>query len=273
MTATSGIEHKSLWQEIRYGSSRWSSVLFALIFKEFKVKLGKSKLGTLWVLLEPIISMSMISAIWLIIGRDKIDNTNVMLFIGSGFVVFIIVRRGIAPIPSGITVNQSLLNYPQVKPIDTILARYFLEMWLHMVASFLLFFTLWWVMNIFPSFPDPLEVIASVLVAMAMSLGIALLLAVYGTFYEGLMRIVTIISQPLMILSSVLYSMNDLPVKARDVLTWNPIVHIISSFRNGAFGTPLFRGHDLTYPAGLALILVGLGFVAYHANRFKLIQK
>ncbi len=235
--------------------------------------MGWSKLGVLWVLLEPIVAMAMISLIWLIIGREKIDNVPVMLFIGSGFVVFLIVRRGISPIPQAIKANRALLNYPQVKPLDTIFARFLLEMWLHLIASILLFFALWWFGDMLPGFQDPLEIILALAVAALLSIGIAMPLAVYGEFYESLTRIVGIVSRPLMIASAVIYSINDLPPAAREALAWNPIVHIISSFRHGAFGVKLFEGHSLAYPALTGLVLFGFGMVAYYANRFRLIQQ
>lgn len=272
MTASPAKRPQTTWQEIKFGAARVRSVLFALIFKELKIKLGNGRLGILWVLLEPVVSMLMISTLWLIIGRSQIENTHVMLFVGSGFVIFLIVRRGFAPIPMAIAANQALLNYPQVKPLDTILARYILEMWLHSIAGTFLFFSLWWILDVLPKFSDPLECVAAILTAMLLSLGISVVLGIYATFYEGLKRAVGIVTQPLMILSSVIYSFNDLPPSGRDVLSWNPIVHIISSFRHGAFGTELFVGHNLYYPAATGLVLLGLGFLAYYANRFKLIQ-
>jgi len=273
MTVSTDKQIPSVWTEVKTGFFRLKSVIWALVFKEFKVRLGTGRMGIVWVLVEPVVSMLVMSTIWLIIGREKIENTHVMLYIGAGFVIFLTVRRGIAPIPQAIIANGALLNYPQVKPFDTILARYILEMWLHSIASCWLFLSLWWLAGIVPTFPDPMLCIQAMAVAMLLSLAIALPLAVYGTFHEGITKMVGILSQPLMILSAILYSMNDLPTKARYILSWNPIVHIIESFRHGAFGTKLFVGHSLLYPAYVGLVLLGFGFVAYHANRFKLIQK
>ena len=273
MTASNSHVTPTVWREIKTGLFRVKSVIWALIFKEYKIKLGKGRMGLVWVLLEPVVSMLMMSTIWLLIGREKIENVHVMLYIGSGFVIFLTVRRGIAPIPMAIASNTALLNYPQVKPLDTVFARFILEMWLHLIASCWLFFSLWWLIDVSPTFPDLLMCFTALAVAMLLSIGIAMPLAVYGTFNEGITKAVGILAQPLMILSAVLYSMNDLPVKAREILTLNPIVHIIESFRHGAFGTKLFTGHSLYYPAFFGLVLLGFGFVAYHANRFKLIQK
>ncbi len=273
MTLTSKFKPLSPAQEFKTGFYRFKSVIWALFFKEFKIRLGKSKLGIVWVLLEPMIAMSLMSIIWLVIKRNTIENIHTMLYLGSGFIVFLIVRRGINPIPQGIKSNSSLLNYPGVKPIDTIFARFFLEMWLHSIASILLFATLFWTIGVHPTFPDPLLAFRAIGIAFMLSLGIGLLLGIYGQFYESVTKTVNILTQPLMIMSGVLYSMNDLPQKAREALSWNPIVQLISAFRQGALGIKPFEEYDLSYPTYLSIFVLGIAFVAYYANRFRLIQK
>jgi len=263
----------SFSHQLKTGWQRQLSVVQALIYKEFKIKLGITRIGLIWVLLEPVVSMIMISGIWLIIGRDKIDGVHTMLFIGAGFVVYIIIQRGLGQISSAISANESLLNYPQVKPIDTVIARFILEMTLQIMAAVLLFFSLWWIGDIVPVFHDPLMMLMAIGIAMVMSGSIGLLLATYGTFYPSLKKAVDLVTRPLMILSGIIYSIRDLPPLAREILSWNPIIHIVEYFRAGAFGTKLFAEHDLMYVLMITIVLLGFSMVAYYVNRFKLIQK
>ncbi len=260
-------------QELKRGFYNFKSVIWALIFKEFKIRLGESKLGIVWVLIELIVSMIVMSWIWLIIGRTKIDNIHVMLFLGAGFTIFFIIRRGFSPVPQGIKSNSALLNYPGVKPIDTIFARFILEMWLHSIAVILLFFSLFWILGLSPIFSDPLLCFQALGSSAMLALGIGLLLGIYQTFYESIGKVISIITQPLMIMSAILYSMNDLPQSAREVLSWNPIVHLVSAFRQGLLGANAFPEYDLSYPTFLGLFFLGIAFISYHANRFRLIQK
>ena len=265
----SGNQH---WKLLKRGAYRQKSAIWALVYKEYKIKLGKSRIGLFWVLVEPIVGMLMISAIWLATGRTQIEHVDVMLFIGSGFIVFSTVRQGINYIPHAISANQALLNYPQVKPIDTIFARFIQGMWLHSLASLLMLSLLWWLLGIKPQFPDPLLCIQTIAIAMLLALGLAMPIAVYGTLYEGILKFISLITQPLMILSGVMYSMNELPATATKILAWNPIVHLVDAFRQGAFGTRPFDGQSLMYPFLFGLFLFGTGFVFYHINRFRLLQ-
>ena len=104
-----------VWRELRIGFRHQALVIWALFFKEYKIRLGTSRLGILWAILEPITSMLAVSAIWLIIGREKIEGVQVMLYIGAGFAVFILVRKGINPVPRAIIANIALLNYDYFK--------------------------------------------------------------------------------------------------------------------------------------------------------------
>lgn len=261
------------WVTLKRGAYRQKSAIWALVFKEFKIKLGKSRIGLFWVLVEPIVSMLMVSGIWYVAGRETIQGTHVMLFIASGFIVFLTVRQGVNYIPHAINANRALLNYPQVKPIDTMLARFIQGMWLHALASLAMLVGLWWIVGVMPTFPDPLLCFQSLGIAMLLALGIALPIGILGTLNESILKLVGVLTQPLMILSGVLYSLNELPVSARELLAYNPIVHLVSAFRYGAFGTKLFPEYSLSYPAFFGFISLGIGSTLYYILRFRLLRK
>lgn len=206
------------WAEVKRGAFRQRSAIWALVFKEFKIKLGNSRIGLFWTLMEPIVGMLMISAIWYYADRPTIQGINVTLFIGSGFIVYLTVRLGISYIPHAINANQALLNYPQVKPIDTLIARFIQGTWLHALASILMLLGVWWVVGVRPAFPDPLLCLEMIGVSMLLAAGLSLLIAVFGTLNDSILKAIGILSQPLMILSGVMYSTYELPSIARQVL-------------------------------------------------------
>lgn len=261
------------WRMVARGARRQMSAIWALVFKEYKIKLGSSKIGLLWALLEPIVAMMAISAIWIYSGREEIYGVHITLFIGSGFAVFITIRLGINYIPHAILSNEALLNYPQVKPIDTLLARFVQGTWLHAIACILMFVSLWWILGVYPSFPDLLLCVEMLVTAMIMALGLAVPLGVLGTINAGALKFISIISQPLMLVSGVVYSTSDLPQAARNILKFNPIVHVIDGFRHGAFGSPLFPEYEPFYPLLFGLICLGFGYLVYFRYRFRLLQK
>jgi capsular polysaccharide transport system permease protein len=88
-----------------------------------------------------------------------------------------------------------------------------------------------------------------------------------------LLKGISAFSRPLMFVSAVFYTPNDLPAEARYFLSWNPIVQIIEYIRYYALGVRLFPEADFWYALLLALCAMFFGVIGYYANRFRLIEK
>ena len=148
-----------------------ASVIAALIIKDFKARSSKVRLGIVWLIIDPMVMLVMMSILWYMIGRTTIEGVNVVLYLSSGFITFGIVKQGIGSVPRAIKMNAALLNFPQVRPISCIVARYLFEMSLLLVTAVTLYFILWWFWGLIPTFHDPLRLIQ--VVAVAMMLGLA----------------------------------------------------------------------------------------------------
>ena len=98
-----------------------------------------------------------------------------------------------------------------MKPIDAILANFLLNALIIVVSAALLFFMLAWFLDIRPEFPDVLKMILILLMLTLTSLGIGMLITVYGVFFESIPRAIHISTKPLLFISAILYSANDLP--------------------------------------------------------------
>jgi capsular polysaccharide transport system permease protein len=261
------------WAEFVRGAKRQSNVVLALIFKEYKNKLGRSHLGVVWVILSPLAKISLIATVWYLAGRTKIDGVNTLLFISMGYVPYLCVRRCMTQIPSAIRTNQQLLDYPQVKPIDTLIAKFILEFCLIGAAVCLLLLILWWFFDLAPPMPQPLEFAYVVFLALTMGFGMAMIFGVYGTLYEGLQRASDLLSRPLVFISCVLHPAHILPNSALEILKWNPVLQFVEYGRHYTLGTPLIAQADLQTPAIVAVASLGIGTLAYYANRFRLVYR
>jgi capsular polysaccharide transport system permease protein len=183
------------------------------------------------------------------------------------------VKRCLSAIPSSIRHSQQLLDYPQVKPIDPVIAKFIVEFSLIALAMALLFFILWWFLDLVPAMPHPLGVAYVLAVALTMGFGIALIFGVYGTLYEGLQRAADLMSRPLVFISCVLHPAHILPASALDILKWNPLLQFVEYNRHYGLNTPLIAQADLKTPTILAFAFLGLGILAYYANRFVLVLR
>jgi capsular polysaccharide transport system permease protein len=255
------------------GLKRQSSVVLAIIFKEIKVRSRTSKFGLMFVLIEPIIYILAITMIrWLIRGRTEVDGLHVAIWIPLGVAAYLMFRNGVSKIPSAIGSNQGLLDYPQVKPIDPLLGVFILEMMLTMLGSCLAIFGIWWFFDQFPSLPRPLEAIGVMAALLAGCLGIALILGVYGTFYENIPRITKFLNRPMIFMSDVIIPISILPAAFREYLAWNPVLQFVQHFRLYAAGHRTIPEADLGYAVLCSALVLGVGIIAYYANRYRLVQ-
>jgi len=259
--------------EMRTGFHRQCNVVFALLFKEFRFKTSNGRLGLLWMVLEPITQILVLGTMWYLAGRTVIAGLNVGIFLATGVLPYLVVRRSLQDIPASLGANDAFYNYQQVKPIDAVIARFILDMLLMIVGGFLVFFLLAWFLGVWIELGNALPLIGIVLTAMTMSFGLSLLLATYGYLYDGLLKAVSAASRPLLFVSAVFYTPNDLPAEARYFLSWNPIVQIVEYVRYYALGIRLFPEADFRYVLLWTLGALFVGIIGYYANRFQLIEK
>ena len=260
-------------QSLVRGLKRQSSVILAIIFKEIKVRSRTSKFGLMFVVTEPIIYILAITMVrWLVRGRQEVDGLHVLIWIPLGVAAYLMFMRAATKIPSAIAGNRGLLDYPQVKPIDPLIAVFILEMMLTMLGSCLAIFGIWWFFDQFPSLPRPLEAIGVIAALLAGSLGLALILGVYGTFYENIPRITKFANRPMIFISDVILPVSLLPASFREYLAWNPVLQFVQHFRLYAAGQRTIPEADLVYACLCSALVLGVGIIAYYANRYRLVQ-
>jgi capsular polysaccharide transport system permease protein len=260
-------------QSLVRGLKRQSSVILAVIFKEIKVRSRTSKFGLMYVLIEPMIYIIAITMIrWLVRGKEEIDGLHVAIWIPLGVAAYLIFMRAVTKIPSAIASNKGLLDYPQVKPIDPLVGIFILEMMLTMLGSSLAILLIWWFFDQFPSLPRPLEAIGVIAALLAGSMGLALIIGVYGTFYENIPRTLKFVNRPMIFISDVILPISMLPAAVREYLAWNPLLQFVQHFRLYAAGQRTIPEADLGYACLCSALVLGIGMIAYYANRYRLVQ-
>ncbi len=261
------------WQQFASGARKQASVIAALVIKDFKSRSSKVRLGMLWMILDPMVMMVMFAVLHYMIGRTSIEGVSIFLFLSSGFITYAIVKQGIGSVPRAIKMNSSLLNFPQVRPISCIAARFLFEMCLLLITAVILYFILWWFWDLVPSFHDPLRLIQAVAIALTLSFGLSLLLGVYVTLYDTVGKLASLVARPLLFLSCVIHSLRDVPASGRYYILLNPITHLVDTARTSMFNIVPLPEVNLYYPTMWAVSLLGVGILAYYVNRYRLIQE
>lgn len=250
-----------------------TSVMLGLLVREYSFKIGDSRIGWFWILTEPIVQVAALSALWYLARVQTIMDVPVALFITTGLITYAFFRECITYVPRIVSQSTHLFDFRQVKPFDAILARFILNTLLTLVAAVLFLVALWWFFDYDIAPARPMELIGTILILAAGSLGLALLLSVFGTLYDSVRRGAEYATRPLFFLSGVFFAYQQLPMQAQDVLKWNPAMQYITLIRCYMFGHEIPRGISPEIMSFVSLALLAGGMIFYYAYRIKLVQK
>ena len=223
--------------------------------------------------MEPVTHVTALSLIWYMMDRSKLDNVPVPLFLATAVLFFALAKRGLSSIPRALSKTDALLDFPQVKPLDLVVAKFCFEIGLLCVGGVLVFGGLAWFFEIYAPFPDPLALFGILSLTAMMSFGLSLLIGTYSRMYPSTQRIVDMLSKPLWFISCVMHPLSALPAEGRAILAWNPLAQIVEYARHYALGTALVPEADAAYTIFWSLAVLGLGCIAYRVNRFRLIER
>ncbi|MES2474376.1 MAG: ABC transporter permease [Verrucomicrobiota bacterium] len=253
-------------------NSAWTNqrlVLVALLHREAVTRFGKYKLGVLWMLVEPLVSVIVVGLVLgPLVGRTGQDMPYAF-FLLNGMILLEVVTGSMTSAMGAIGANQGLLVFPKVQPLDLLLARFVFEL-MSALFSFVIFCLLgmWWGITL--SLGSLHVLLACFLITWLMGCGMGLILAVTSAYFESVEKIYAFVRRPLIFVSCVLYPLYGLPDVAKQIVLWNPLVHTIEMSRKCLF--PLYHVTDisLVYPTMCAIVVLAIGLPLFHHHRHNL---
>ena len=239
----------------------------ALILREMSTTYGRSAGGYLWALAEPIIGITLLTVV-LQAGlaiRNPALGTNFPIFYATGILPFLLYQRTAAKVGMAIPFSRSLLYYPAVSFMDTILARFILSMVTQILIFYIVAGVIMLVWDTRTSI-DLLPILLSLTMAGGLALGIGLLTCFLFPMYPVTASIWSILTFPLFLVSGIFFLYDDLPRVARDILWYNPLVHVTAASRAGFYPTYDPDFVSPLYVFGIAGVTGVLGLILLRRN-------
>jgi capsular polysaccharide transport system permease protein len=236
-------------------------VIHALIIRETRTRFGDAKLGYGWALLEPILHITLLSAVFSLLmqGRPPI-GAHFFIFYFTGLVPYLMFVHTSSAMSHAITSNGALLRLPLVTTFDVIAARGLLETITDVIVAVMLL--VGFGMAGLAATPDDLWAPSTALLVTALfGCGFGFINAVLTVLYRSWDKIWPQITRALYFFSGIFYVPGMMPDWARDTLVWNPLLHAIDWFRAGFYAAYQPHWLDRSYLVMLA-ILVLLGGIA-----------
>lgn len=242
--------------------------LWFFILREIKARFGATRLGYFWALLDPALAVAFFVLMHAVIrGHDQpIYGESAIFFFTYGSVVYFGFMHTVSAQAGKLGASRGLFNYRQIRPIDVLLANSLLEFGL-MVAVFGVFILGAWVFGAPTQIHDVAQLLAVAALVLLLGTALGLCFEVNATVTPDLRRIFAVIMRPLFFLSGTFYSIEMIPLKYRDYLLWNPVLHLVDLAREACmpeYVSPASWGYVVVFTA--VTLFVGLASYRRHMH-------
>jgi len=252
------------------GNRRFASTrtVAALILREMSTRYGRTPGGYLWAILEPLAAIIVLSVAFSLVMRTPPLGTSFLLFYASGYLPFDLYQTLSRVVSKAISFSRPLLLYPAVTWVDAVFARFLLNSLTGLLIAALLLGGIL-IVTENRAVLDMMPVVTAMALAMILGLGVGILnCALIGLFpiWDVTWSIIT---RPLFIASGIFFLYDTMPPLAREILWYNPLIHIVGLMRTGFYPTYTAAYVNEVYVLAVALICMALGLMLlgrYHRD-------
>jgi capsular polysaccharide transport system permease protein len=238
-------------------------VIAALLLREVQSRFGRSRVGFIWALVEPITHVVVPVVLFGYIFARTIPGLEYPVFLLYGFLPFVLFKNICLQTMAGVQANRGLLAYRQVHLLDVFMARATSNVVVEVMLFAIVFSGL--ALLGFDVLPErPIEVIVVMALAVLMGLGLGMLLAAVCSFIPDARTVIRIAFAPMYLISGVIYPISRFPTEVVEWLSLNPLVHLIEFSRASALAN--YRPIDtlnMNFPVATSAIVLFAGLALY----------
>ena len=228
-------------------------LVWALVVRGLKVRYRRSTLGFVWTMLQPLLTMVVLTTVFS--HAFRFDLPAYPVYALSGLLFWNFFSQAITSSMYSLRGNANLLSKVPVPkavfPVATLLAG-LVNLLLALVPLAVIL-----LVTGHPIRPAIAFVPVSILVAAVFTLGFGLMLSPLAAFFQDLMELVSVVLMMVMYLTPIFYPPAIVPEHYRAWLRWNPVSVVMEVFRD-----PIYRGELPSASSfGAACLLAGLSLV------------
>lgn len=242
-------------------------ILAELVKKGIRLKYRRSYLGILWSLLEPLLSMIVLTIVFGTLMGEKTKEFPV--YILSGRLLYSFFSQSTTAALKSIRANSSIIKkvyVPKVLyPLSGVLFNYVI-----FLISLIVLAAVSLVLGVFPTF-YLIQAVVSLFVLLLLSLGVGLILSTVGVFFRDMEYLWNVALMLIMYTSAIFYRADKLlGSKWSIVLKANPLFSVIETFRSAVFGEAMNLKY-LAYAFCFSVVAIIIGVVIFKKNEDKFI--
>lgn len=235
------------------------SLLFATTVQAFRTRFTANVLGAAWLIVYPIIFLSMYSVIYIFILGVRMPGLGTgyyVLIIFSGLVPFLAFSEAFSTGTSSILSNRGLLRNT-LFPIEMVVAKDVIVSHATMgIGIFLVWAAVLYTGHIYWTH---LAIPFIFILQIIMTLGFVWITSTLTVFFRDIQQTIPILTLFLMLISPIAYTNDMVPAKLKFILKLNPLAYLMNLYRS-CFLTGDLPISDLTIFALFSFAMCWLGY-------------
>ena len=209
------------------GLKRDQFILSSLISKDFKLKYRRSVLGVLWSVLNPLLMMCVLTAVFSFMFRFDIENYPLYLILGN--TIFSLMADSTTGAMNSILDSASLIKKIRIRKLIFPLEKVLFQLVnfcfsLIAVAAVMVFF------RIAPT-PNILLLPVLLVFVFLFSAGLGMLLSALAVFFRDILHLWSVVITAWTYATPLFYPITMLPDWMAAIMNFNPMYHYVTYFR------------------------------------------
>ena len=245
-------DEKTPLTEIVHIFDQYSFLLRQLIDKEFAVKYRRSYLGIVWVVLNPLLTMILMSAVFSTIFRQSIENFPVYLIVGQVAFNFFneATNNSLPTIVNSSSMIKKIYVPKYIFPLSKVMFSF---------VNYVITFIPVALVMIFYHIVPTINLLYLPLIMLALfmfSLGVSFILSTAMVFMRDTQYLYGLVTTLLSFLTPIFYSIDNFDATKRFIMSLNPLYQYLSIVR-----TCVFYGQTPTVQSVLICLVLGIVFL------------
>ncbi|MBO7336707.1 MAG: ABC transporter permease [Lachnospiraceae bacterium] len=246
---------------------KYAFFLSQLVKKEIKLKYRSSYLGVIWTLLEPLLTMIVLTVVFTrLFGRDTNDYP---VYILTGRLLFTFYSGSTMAALKSVRSHAGMIKKVYVPkymyPLSGILSNY-----VTFLISLIVLAVVSLVRGVYPTL-WLFQALVPLIVVFFLALGTGLILSTVAVFFRDLEYLWGVATMIIMYASAIFYKTETVATERNIwIFRLNPVYAVIDNFRSAVFGGPMDLGLT-AYAAGVSAALVVLGAFVFSKNQDRFI--
>ncbi len=248
--------------------AKYKNLLFELVKKNIKLKYRRSYLGILWTLIEPLLTMLVLTFVFgTLFNRG---DRQFPVYVLTGRLLFAFFQSATKAGLKSVSGNASMIKKVYVPKYIYVFSSV-ISNFVTFLISLIVLLGVGIVLRVQPTI-YLLQAVIPLIILFVMTLGVSLILATLSVFFRDVEYIWSVVAMLIMYASAIFYPVEKIIASGHGwVFNLNPVYMCIANFRNSVlYGTPMNMQYFVTSSI-IAVGLLAIGSFVFYKKQDKFI--